>query len=25
LGHNPFWEAPRACADVINAFLEPSP
>ena len=25
LGHNPFWEDPRACAAVINAFLEPSP
>jgi len=23
LGHNPFWEDPRACADAINAFLEP--
>jgi pimeloyl-ACP methyl ester carboxylesterase len=21
LGHNPFWENPQACADVINAFL----
>ena len=21
LGHNPFWEDPRACAEVINAFL----
>ena len=25
LGHNPFWEDPRACAAVINAFLAPSP
>jgi pimeloyl-ACP methyl ester carboxylesterase len=23
LGHNPFWEDPRACADVIDAFLAP--
>jgi pimeloyl-ACP methyl ester carboxylesterase len=22
LGHNPFWEDPRAVADVINAFLD---
>jgi pimeloyl-ACP methyl ester carboxylesterase len=22
LGHNPFWEDPRACAAAINAFLE---
>ena len=22
LGHNPFWEDPRAVADVVNAFLE---
>ena len=22
LGHNPFWEDPRGCAAVINAFLE---
>jgi len=21
LGHNPFWEDPRACAEAINAFL----
>jgi pimeloyl-ACP methyl ester carboxylesterase len=21
LGHNPFWEQPQACAEVINAFL----
>jgi pimeloyl-ACP methyl ester carboxylesterase len=21
LGHNPFWEDPKACAEVINAFL----
>jgi pimeloyl-ACP methyl ester carboxylesterase len=25
LGHNPFWEEPQACADVINAFLSPAP
>jgi len=25
LGHNPFWEDPRACADVINAFLTGAP
>jgi len=25
LGHNPFWEDPRACADVINAFLTAVP
>jgi pimeloyl-ACP methyl ester carboxylesterase len=25
LGHNPFWEEPRACAAVINAFLEAAP
>lgn len=25
LGHNPFWENPRACADVINAFLTAVP
>jgi pimeloyl-ACP methyl ester carboxylesterase len=25
LGHNPFWEDPRACATVINTFLEPTP
>ena len=24
LGHNPFWEDPQACADVINAFLLPA-
>lgn len=24
LGHNPFWEKPRACAAVINAFLNPA-
>jgi pimeloyl-ACP methyl ester carboxylesterase len=23
LGHNPFWEDPRACAAVINQFLAP--
>jgi pimeloyl-ACP methyl ester carboxylesterase len=22
LGHNPFWEDPRACATVLNTFLE---
>jgi pimeloyl-ACP methyl ester carboxylesterase len=25
LGHNPFWEDPRACADVINTFLAAAP
>jgi pimeloyl-ACP methyl ester carboxylesterase len=25
LGHNPFWEDPRGCADVINAFLTAAP
>ena len=25
LGHNPFWEDPRACASVIDAFLEAAP
>jgi pimeloyl-ACP methyl ester carboxylesterase len=25
LGHNPFWEEPRASAAVINAFLEAAP
>jgi pimeloyl-ACP methyl ester carboxylesterase len=25
LGHNPFWEDPRACAEVINAFLTAAP
>jgi pimeloyl-ACP methyl ester carboxylesterase len=25
LGHNPFWEQPQACADVINAFLTAAP
>jgi pimeloyl-ACP methyl ester carboxylesterase len=25
LGHNPFWEDPRACAEVINAFLAAAP
>jgi len=25
LGHNPFWEDPRACADAINAFLTATP
>jgi pimeloyl-ACP methyl ester carboxylesterase len=25
LGHNPFWEDPRRCADVINAFLTAAP
>lgn len=24
LGHNPFWEDPRGCAAVINAFLDPA-
>lgn len=24
LGHNPFWEDPRGCAKVINAFLNPA-
>ena len=24
LGHNPFWESPRGCAAVINAFLNPA-
>ncbi|MHB1870339.1 MAG: alpha/beta fold hydrolase [Steroidobacteraceae bacterium] len=24
LGHNPFWEDPRGCAAVINAFLNPA-
>lgn len=24
LGHNPFWEDPRGCATVINAFLNPA-
>jgi pimeloyl-ACP methyl ester carboxylesterase len=24
LGHNPFWEDPRACADLINGFLTPT-
>lgn len=24
LGHNPFWEDPRGCARVINAFLNPA-
>jgi pimeloyl-ACP methyl ester carboxylesterase len=23
LGHNPFWEDPRGCAAVVNAFLAP--
>jgi pimeloyl-ACP methyl ester carboxylesterase len=22
LGHNPFWEDPRSCAEVLNTFLE---
>jgi pimeloyl-ACP methyl ester carboxylesterase len=25
LGHNPFWEDPRGCAEVINAFLTAAP
>ena len=25
LGHNPFWEQPQACAEVINAFLAAAP
>jgi pimeloyl-ACP methyl ester carboxylesterase len=25
LGHNPFWEDPQRCADVINAFLSAAP
>jgi len=25
LGHNPFWEDPQACAEVINAFLSAAP
>jgi pimeloyl-ACP methyl ester carboxylesterase len=25
LGHNPFWEQPQACADVMNAFLSAAP
>jgi pimeloyl-ACP methyl ester carboxylesterase len=25
LGHNPFWEDPRACARLINAFLSAAP
>jgi pimeloyl-ACP methyl ester carboxylesterase len=25
LGHNPFWEDPRACAEAINAFLAAAP
>jgi pimeloyl-ACP methyl ester carboxylesterase len=25
LGHNPFWEDPRHCAEVINAFLSTAP
>jgi len=25
LGHNPFWEDPQQCADVINAFLSAAP
>jgi len=25
LGHNPFWEDPRRCAEVINAFLRAAP
>jgi pimeloyl-ACP methyl ester carboxylesterase len=24
LGHNPFWEDPRGCAAVIDAFLDPA-
>lgn len=25
LGHNPFWEDPRGCAEVINPFLSAAP
>jgi pimeloyl-ACP methyl ester carboxylesterase len=25
LGHNRFWEDPRGCAEVINAFLSAAP
>jgi pimeloyl-ACP methyl ester carboxylesterase len=25
LGHNPFWEQPQVCADVIKAFLTAAP
>jgi len=25
LGHNPFWEDPRGCAELINAFLSAAP
>jgi pimeloyl-ACP methyl ester carboxylesterase len=25
LGHNPFWENPQGCAEVINAFLRSAP
>jgi pimeloyl-ACP methyl ester carboxylesterase len=25
LGHNPFWEDPRACGEAINAFLAAAP
>ena len=25
LGHNPFWENPQACADLINEFLSAAP
>jgi pimeloyl-ACP methyl ester carboxylesterase len=25
LGHNPFWEDPRRCADLMNAFLTAAP
>ena len=25
LGHNPFWENPQGCAEVINAFLSAAP
>jgi pimeloyl-ACP methyl ester carboxylesterase len=25
LGHNPFWEDPRGCAEVINLFLSAAP
>jgi pimeloyl-ACP methyl ester carboxylesterase len=25
LGHNPFWEDPQACADLIDAFLAAAP
>jgi pimeloyl-ACP methyl ester carboxylesterase len=25
LGHNPFWEDPQRCAEVINGFLSAAP